>query len=507
MRRISCRQGRAFGSPPPRRRTWAAALAALLYGGLMVSAAAAQSPAPRIWDIALGTHVGELPGREFVDCACGTNGGPRGLPLDSFADFANCRAEDATDLHEVWFVYDDLLEYTARARRLSDSMIELNRATKVLNQPVILSLLIDSGGLVQGFRIVTDGRAEPELRAQAYGLGRHYQARYGLDGWQCVDLPRLERETPFGGMYAKERCEKVSDGVKYAVESRLYYRPGQAYIDPRTGLLMVNEFESSARLELYRTDRRPAAAPPALPAPRAAAPRPVADGRAAFLAGLSRDCPRCDLRDADLKRMELAGADLSGADLAGAILHRANLRGANLGGANLAGANLNKAVLINADLRRANLTAAMLYEADASRADFSGADLSQGALAKARFILAKLDGAALNGADLYQARLNQASLVRAALNATDLVDAVLFRADLRGAEVQSADMMGAQLRGADLSGAVLRRSDLYGAELIEANLTGTDLSATRLLSANLHDAKLIGTIFTGALMPDNTWHP
>ncbi len=49
----------------------------------------------------------------------------------------------------------------------------------------------------------------------------------------------------------------------------------------------------------------------------------------------TRQCPGCDLSNADLR-----GANLSYADLRGANLSYANLQGANLTGANLRGANL-----------------------------------------------------------------------------------------------------------------------------------------------------------------------
>ena len=59
-----------------------------------------------------------------------------------------------------------------------------------------------------------------------------------------------------------------------------------------------------------------------------------------FLAGRTRECPRCDLAGADFKRRELSGADLSGANLKDANLHDARLAGARLAGADLSGANL-----------------------------------------------------------------------------------------------------------------------------------------------------------------------
>jgi hypothetical protein len=215
-----------------------------------VGAADAQQPLPRIWDVALGTPVGDLPEEEFVDPACGTNGGPPGLRLASFEEFARCRPE-ASGLREVWFRYDDELEYVARAARDPDAVLRSN-AMVVLGQPVILSLLIDAAGRVQGYRIVTDPHAEEELRQTAYLTAVAFKARFGTDGWACRDLSAAEGETPIAGTFVKEHCEKDTEGARVTVERRFYYKPGQALLDPNTGLPTVNQFESSARLEVVR---------------------------------------------------------------------------------------------------------------------------------------------------------------------------------------------------------------------------------------------------------------
>jgi len=222
----------------------------------LAGAASAQQSLPRgrpaIWDVRLGSPVGELPDEEFVDPACGTNGGPPGLPIGTFERFERCRPE-ASGLREVWFRYDDEWEFMARAARDPDAVAR-NNAMVVLGQPVMLSLLIDRAGLVQGYRIFTDPRAEEEVRTGAYGVAIAFKARFGADGWTCGDLPRAEGETPIVGIFVKERCEKTSDGVAVTVESRHYYKPGQALLDPNTGLPTVNQFESSARLQAVRAD-------------------------------------------------------------------------------------------------------------------------------------------------------------------------------------------------------------------------------------------------------------
>src|SRR5207237_1208756 len=179
---------------------------------------------------------------EVVDPAGGTNGSAPGVRIGTFEQFEKCRAE-ASGLREVWFRYDDEFEFIARAARDPDAVARSN-AMVVLGQPVILSLLIDRAGLVQGYRIVTDPRADPELRINAYTITIAFKARFGPAGWECSDLPPAEGETPIAGTFIKERCRKVAEGAAISIESRHYYKPGQALVDPNTGLATVNQFES-----------------------------------------------------------------------------------------------------------------------------------------------------------------------------------------------------------------------------------------------------------------------
>ena len=212
--------------------------------------AQAEQPLPRVWDVPLPSPVSALPKDEFVDPACGTNGGPPGLAIGAFERFERCRPE-ASGLREVWFRYDDEWEYVARAARNPDA-IARNMAMVVLGQPVTLSLLVDRAGLVQGYRIFTDPHAKEEVRSEAYVVAIAFKARFGMDGWTCDDAPASDGETPVLGVFVKERCEKVADGQRVTVESRHYYKPGQAMLDPNTGLPMANQFESSARLQVVR---------------------------------------------------------------------------------------------------------------------------------------------------------------------------------------------------------------------------------------------------------------
>jgi hypothetical protein len=227
-----------------------ALLAATLAAGLGLGDAGAQELATKIWDIKLGTPVPALPLDQFVDPACGTNGGPPSRVLASFADFALCPPDKATGLHEVWFRYDDELEYVARARR-SEIMIRLYQANFLGGQPIITSLLIDDAGRVEGYRIVNDPRAAGATRIDAYGLVELFKGMVA-PGLDCTDLPPAEGERPVEDLFVKQSCESRVDGQVTRIEARRYYKPGQFVVNPNDNRITQNEFESSARLEVFR---------------------------------------------------------------------------------------------------------------------------------------------------------------------------------------------------------------------------------------------------------------
>jgi uncharacterized protein YjbI with pentapeptide repeats len=488
---------------------WICMLSATVLVFAIGTAAIAQQSAlpPRIWDIKIGTPVDDLPLSEFVDPACGTNGGPPGSVLAGFDRFAAC-PEEPTGLREVWFSYNDEFEYIGRAVR---DPIQIGRyaANVIFGQQVILSLLVDRTGLVQGYRIISDPHTDPNMRRDAYTLAFHLKIRFGTDGWACTDLPRGEGETPITDRYIKERCEKVIGGQRLTVERRLYFKPGQALFDRHDNQPMENSFESSARLDVVTVDLTAVrnAAPTAeraRPVPDPALPR---EGREAFLAGRTVNCPGCDLSGVNLRGRDLTRANLAGANLTNARLHRAVLRDANLSGANLTDANLNRVRMTNVNFIKANLAGAMLFDADAGRGDFTDADLTGARLGSARMTLAKFVSANLTEADFEAARLSNANLASAKLNGANLHAAILSNANMREVFAEGAVVAEANLRGAVLNAAVLRYSDLYGSDLGDADLSGADFTGSRLLSASLLNSRQEGTIFTGALMPDNTVKP
>ena len=228
------------------------ALAALT---LLGAATARAEEAPRradVWSLKLGTPASELPSNDFIDYACGSNGGPPQEPLAGWADYGKCKPEP-NGLREVYFRYDDELEYWAKAHRARTLLAQYG-GTKVLDFPVIVSGLFDQEGTLAGLRIVTDPRVTPPERKQAYTLSNFFKARYGSEGWTCTDTPPAPGETPVGTLYINQRCTKLTkDNLRAMLETRFLRLPGQAEFSGG-GKLTVGEFESSTRLDLLRAD-------------------------------------------------------------------------------------------------------------------------------------------------------------------------------------------------------------------------------------------------------------
>ena len=205
-----------------------------------------------VWTLKLGTPASALSSDAFVDYACGNNGGPPQQALTGWSEYQKCQAEP-NGLREVYFRYDDELEYWAKAHR-ARTLIAQYAGTKVADFPVILSGLFDANGVLAGLRIVTDPQASPQDRKQAYTLTNFFKARYGNDGWDCVDTPPAPGESPVGTLYINRRCTKLVKGDMRAVlETRFLRKPGQAEFSG-SGKLTVGQFESSSRLELLRPD-------------------------------------------------------------------------------------------------------------------------------------------------------------------------------------------------------------------------------------------------------------
>jgi hypothetical protein len=238
-----------------------AAFIAILIGASGASFAQNAGERPvrhEVWDIPLGATIADLPD-DYVDYACGTNGGPPSTPLTGWKDYRRCRP-DANGLREVYFRYDDELEYWAKANNLADQM-EQYIGTKTYGFPVTVSALIgDDGqgagqgtGIVRGIRIVSDPRDPTGDRDEAYLLRNFLNARFGREGWQCTDIPSEPGETPVTGVFIKQHCEKdIEGGLHGLLVTRHLRKPGQSQYDPHSGRETINQFESNVRFELVK---------------------------------------------------------------------------------------------------------------------------------------------------------------------------------------------------------------------------------------------------------------
>jgi hypothetical protein len=178
----------------------AGAIAALLWAAGSLAAPNERPRRLEVWDLQLGTHIDKVPD-EFINLACGTNGGPPGMPLGGWA----------SGLREVYFRYDNELEYWAKANDLTAQM-EQYSGTKTYGFPIVVSALIDAEGVLRGVRMVSDPRGEgAQGRDEAYLLRNFLNARLGRENWDCEDAPPAEGETPVGGIFVKQRCRKQLD--------------------------------------------------------------------------------------------------------------------------------------------------------------------------------------------------------------------------------------------------------------------------------------------------------
>ena len=232
-----------------------AAVLAILVSNLSAQAQTRRDPG-EVHGLKLGLIAKSMTIDGFGEFACGSNGGPPRQKLDGWTDFATCRAE-ANGLHEVYVRFDDEDEYIGKA--IDDSMHAQGKiGTRVAGHPVILSVLFDDGGIVRGLRFVTDPRASPYERRMAHLLRLAVINRYEPDGWSCIDFPAAAGESPVGGVFLKQRCEKATPERNLMVEARFLRKPGQADVDPITSESRPGAYESWTRFEIFDpTYRKP----------------------------------------------------------------------------------------------------------------------------------------------------------------------------------------------------------------------------------------------------------
>lgn len=217
-------------------------------------------PVYSIWDVILGHQISQISDADVGEIACGTNGGPFGQPLTSFGDYMTCTPE-GSGLREVAFNYDDEQDYIARALEMEYKVLQ--GGTSVFAHPVNVSVLVDTDGIVQGRRIVTDDRIGDYERRTAFTLIRNFKARYGEWVLDCADIPMRDGEQPVGNQFVHERCSGRSpDGqTLIAIEASYLRKKGQLGRDRESQAVNTGYFESQTRYEEVLSPYTPAVTP------------------------------------------------------------------------------------------------------------------------------------------------------------------------------------------------------------------------------------------------------
>ena len=207
-----------------------AGAAALLAAAL--PAMAADAPRNDLRDFRIGMTVAELPREGYGRFVCGGDE-TFARRLGGWNDYSAC-LPDPDGLHEVRF------EYTA-------TRVEFVKAndkwegTRVFGHPVLVSLLIDGAGTVEGIRILTDPASRFYMKKKAFLLGERAKFRFAGGSWDCVENPPDAGETPVGGIFRKERCVNRLPERLVRLEIDLYRLPGQ------TGRQFVNRTKIEIR--------------------------------------------------------------------------------------------------------------------------------------------------------------------------------------------------------------------------------------------------------------------
>jgi hypothetical protein len=231
-----------------RRASVVTALLALAALAFPVHAQTQTDPG-EVHGLRLGLHADAMSTDDWGELACGSNGGPPRQTLDTWSEFKKCPPE-ASGLHEVYARFDDEAEYIGKA--IDDPLFAGEQTgTRVAGHPVILSALFDDAGVLRGIRMVSDPRATPLERRMAHLLKVAVMNHYGPEGWTCVDTPPDPGETPVGGVFIKQRCQKTTPERAMTVEAHFLRKPGQNAVDPETHDYTQGQFESWTRFELF----------------------------------------------------------------------------------------------------------------------------------------------------------------------------------------------------------------------------------------------------------------
>ncbi len=254
MHRLT-RAGRVLGA--------AMAAAALAFPALAQNDDPVQKPdlvrAFSIWDLKLGAAVASIPEMDVVEVACGTNGGPPSVALAHFSDYAKCVAEPS-GLREIHFSYDDEADYIAKA--LESEYRALQPGTSVYAHPVVLSVLVDDKGIIEGYRIITDDKAAEHDRRAAVSLASNFKARFSAWKLDCQKIAPRDGENPVGSIFIHDLCTATSiDKTQLLRLESSYLRKKGEGVNPDTQLIDKSFYQSTTRLEVVQVPFQPAPAP------------------------------------------------------------------------------------------------------------------------------------------------------------------------------------------------------------------------------------------------------
>ena len=183
---------------------WSVVFTSLVAGLLVAGAAPAPTVDTDIREFSVGMPLSTLPPHGYlIDCVPGL---AKAEALKGWADYARCPV-DKDGLREIRFRYGDNGEYE----------------TKVVGQPMQLSLFLGQDGTVDAIRMETDPTARLFLRKRAFIFGEQVKDRYGEPGWVCTVGQPQENEEPVGGMFVREHCDKTV-GIRHLVMDRELFR-------------------------------------------------------------------------------------------------------------------------------------------------------------------------------------------------------------------------------------------------------------------------------------------
>jgi len=189
-----------------------------------------------------------------------------------------------------------------------------------------------------------------------------------------------------------------------------------------------------------------------------------------------------------LEDLDGVNLNLRECDLQGSRLKEARLGHANLSNSIVKGCCFQQALLWGSDLSGIQATDTAWQEADLSGSRMQGADFCGSWMHRCCF----------RGVVAANSKWHETRLVEA-----DFRSGLDQLTDLGGSDFENADLSFALFQGANLYGANLRGCCLYGTDFSKADLREADLSGCDLRETKLGKAQLTGTIFEGAIFPED----